>query len=166
MNTDRGMTGEMQDAAMPGGSSWGRVRPCFSCGYCKECGIPDISVLGGGRLLPERAQEAVPAVRPLEREAEFSNQEQLEAGGLYLGPDFPVMVFLGAGGVLGFLSVDIKLCSSHGYFFNIQRVRLNILGIWLEEHRRHTPGKGGKLFSSTSLQFRGRWKFFTFSSGL
>lgn len=91
--SSRTLSGEMQDAGMPGGSSWGRVRPCFSWGYCKECEIPAISVLSGGRLLPERAQEPVPAVRPLEREAEFSNQEQLEAGGLYLGPDFPVMVF-------------------------------------------------------------------------
>lgn len=75
MNTSGGMTAKMQDAGMPGGSSWGRLRPCFSQGYCKECGIPTVSILGGGRLFPDVAQEAVPAVRPLEREVEFSNQE-------------------------------------------------------------------------------------------
>lgn len=83
-------------------------------GLVSPGGILDISVLGDGRLLPDRAQEAVPAVRHLEREAEFFDQEQLEAGGLYLGPDLSCHDFLGAGGVLGSLSMGIKLCSSHG----------------------------------------------------
>lgn len=104
----------MQDAGIPGGSSWAGFLVLVSARGTAECVVSLLFPFLGWETPTRHGSGSCACCQTLESEAEFSNQEQLESGGLYLGSDLSCHGFLGAGGALGLLSVGIKLCSSHG----------------------------------------------------